>query len=495
MTIQGQSNASPPLLPYGSFRIRVLLAMVRHHWFIRLRWIMAFATVGLLLVERYQTPGFYRPAAVGLCIGALAVVNVVWTILSRDLIAGKYSGVDVPRTVVRRAMMFANAQMTVDLLILTVILRYSGGIENPMAVFYLFHMLISALLLSPLNALLQGCWALFLYGGLAVGECVGAIRPHYPFLASTANSTLFTDWGFVVAGISVLAAGIFGTLFFTRQISKRLDEQEGELLEANQALRRSQVTIQDLQARRSRFMQTAAHQLKSPLTGIETLAGLIRDRVVPPKQSDEILARIVARCRQAVFQVAELLTLARVQESAPARHRAAGTEVNRVITKVVDALADQAEAKKIRLQIRTAGSDGVRASVDERDLEDSLMNVLDNAIKYTSDGGSVWVKATPTPESVSISVKDTGMGIAEDSVDDLFDPFRRGNLALAANIPGSGLGLAIVLEIVEQANGRIEVRSTVGKGSEFILTFPRTAAAVPAPPMRGTRTATLTNHD
>ena len=147
----------------------------------------------------------------------------------------------------------------------------------------------------------------------------------------------------------------------------------------------------------------------------------------------------------------------------------------------MEAFADQARSRNIDLQVRSAGTEGGCASVDERDLEDCLMNLVDNAVKYTADGGSVWVKATLGPDSVSISVKDTGTGIAEDSVDDLFDPFRRGNLALAADVPGSGLGLAIVLEVVEQANGRVEVRSTVGKGSEFILTFPRGDAAAPTP--------------
>ena len=488
----GQSSANLPLLPYGSFRVRVLLAMIRHHWFIRFRWIFVFATLLILALERSQASGFQHSPAVGVCIGVLAAVNLIWTILSRRLTLSQPEDTEVPRYVVRRSVVFANAQMTVDLLILTVILRFSGGIENPMAVFYLFHMLIAALLLTPLNALLQGCWALFLFSGLAVGECIGAIQPHYPFIGSLANLTLHTDCRYVAAGIGVLAAGIFGTLYFTVQISKRLDDQEHELYKAYDALKRSQVAIQDLQARRSRFMQTAAHQLKSPLASIETLVGLIRDQVVLPEESGDILRRITARCAQATFQVTELLTLARVQEAAPNRHHKANTDVDTIINKVTTALSDQARCKNIELQIvRTEGASGP-VSVDERDFEDCFMNLVDNAIKYTAEGGSVWIKTTARSESVSISVQDNGMGIAEESVDDLFDPFRRGNLALAANIPGSGLGLAIVLEVVEQANGRIEVRSTVGEGSEFVLTFPR--PGVPATGVRGTRIVTLADH-
>ncbi|MGD2109985.1 MAG: HAMP domain-containing sensor histidine kinase [Phycisphaerae bacterium] len=491
--MRGDIGTNVALLPYGSFRVRALLALIHHRWFIRLRWIIAFATLVLLLAERYYTPEFHRPVAIHFCLGALAVVNVIWTLISRDLSATRFDESEsAPPAVVRSAMLFANAQMTVDLLILTVILRYSGGIENPMAIFYLFHMIIAALLLTPLNAFLQGCWALLLYSVLAIGECLNVLRPHYSFLTTT-NSALYQDWGYVIAGIFVLAAGVFGVLYFTLQISTRLDEQEVELHKANDALRRSQVAIEDLQARRTRFMQTAAHQLKSPLAGIETLAGLLRDGVVPAEKSADILARIVGRCREATAQVTELLTLARVQEATPSRHHAASTDVARAIQKACKNFSDQAKTKSLELHVDTMSCTGVRASVDERDLNDCLLNLLDNALKYTESGGSVWVTGRADESFVSISVKDTGMGIAEESVDDLFDPFRRGNLALAANIPGSGLGLAIVLEVVEQAHGRIEVKSAVGKGSEFTLFFPKFGGVSRPPTVRVTRTATLRN--
>ena len=487
--MQSKPSLSPRIIPHGPFRVRVLLALVRHHWFIRLRWIIAFVTVALLLIERLHNPEFQRPHAVALCVGVLAIVNVVWTLIGRDL-AAETNGAALPSpAVVRRVTAFANAQMTMDLLILTVILRYSGGVENPMAVFYLFHMLIATLLLKPLNALLQGSWALLLYGGLAIGECGGFIGPHYPFLSSTAHSQLHADWSFVRFRLAVLAAGIFGTMYFTHQISWRLDDQELELHDANEALRRSQVAIQDLQARRSRFMLTAAHQLKGPLAGIETLAALIRDKVAAPEALDGIIGRIIGRCQQAIAQVSELLTLARVQEGAQTRHQSADTEVVQVIKKVVEAFAEQAKSKRLELRVDLPGSETAQAAVEARDLENCVSNLLDNAIKYTPEGGSIRIKASWDAESVSISVKDTGMGIAEDSEDDLFDPFRRGNLALAANIPGSGLGLAIVREVVEQANGRIEVRSAVGQGSEFILSFPKHDAL--AAVVRRTRTTSV----
>jgi signal transduction histidine kinase len=461
------------LYPHGTFRARVLVAMVRYRWFIRLRWIMAFAALALLVVERLVTPEFHRPHAVMICIGVLAVVNVLWTFLSRGLRDELADNCTEGSSALRLVVLFCNAQMTVDLLVLTAILRYSGGVENPMSIFYLFHMLIAAMLLRPFNALVQGCWALLLYGALGFGECLGWITPHYPFLPSTATAAVHWNWVHVLSGVGVLGAGIFGTLYFTLQISSRLDEQESELYETNKALQRSRDAVEHLQERRSRFMQTAAHQLKSPLTGIEMLAGLIRDNVASAEKIRETVERIIRRCREAIVQVSELLTLERVEQVSPARHRSARTDVAEVVERVTARYTEQARSKGLSLHMDTSGCRGERAAVDARGLDDCVTNLVDNAIKFTPPKGDIWVTTACDENTISVCVKDTGMGIAEENKDEIFEPFRRGNQALAANIPGTGLGLAIVRGVVEQAEGRIEVRSTLGEGSEFVLFFPR----------------------
>jgi signal transduction histidine kinase len=479
------------LLPFGRFRVGVLLDMLRRQWLIRLRWFIVAAAAGVLALERLASPGFRRPPAIFWSMAALACVNLVWTALSRVLLRGLRDPAAVTPVQLRRLSLFANAQMTVDLVLLTVVLRYSGGIENPMAVFYLFHALIAILLLTPLNALLQGLWALLLYAGLTLGECFGLVRPHYPFLPPTPAGGIHTHLLYTLSSLAALAFGILGTLYFTHYISSRLDAHERALQEANEGLRRSQEAIRDLQARRSRFMQTAAHQLKSPLAAIETLATLILYKAVSPDLAEDVVRRIVNRARQATLQVTELLTLARVQEAEPRRHHAACAEVNEIARQVAESYADQARSRKIAMQVATDACEDAYAAVDPRDLTDCVGNLVDNAIKYTDEGGSVRVAVTCTDEEISLTVQDTGMGIAEGTEDDIFDPFRRGQRALERNIPGTGLGLAIVREVAEQAGGRIAVRSAPGKGSEFVLTFPRRVVQEGPPAVRSTRATTL----
>jgi len=144
--------------PRGDFRSKALLALIRHQWFIHMRWIFVIVILALLLLERGLNGEFVRPRAVWLCMVMLAAVNMIWVSIRRGLLR-EVAAADVELSrVIDRVTWFVNAQMVVDLVILTTILRYTGGLENPMVIFYLFHMLIAAMLLRPVNALLQGAW-------------------------------------------------------------------------------------------------------------------------------------------------------------------------------------------------------------------------------------------------------------------------------------------------------------------------------------------------
>ena len=151
--------------------------MVRHHWFIRIRWLIAGAILPLLLIGLWQVPNFKGWMPLLVCLSVLALVNLIWSATGRALMGSEDDPEAVSAGLIRRATVFANAQMTVDLLLLTVILRYSGGIENPMSVFYMFHVIIAVLLLTPGNATLQGCWALLLYSALGLGGVPGNHSP------------------------------------------------------------------------------------------------------------------------------------------------------------------------------------------------------------------------------------------------------------------------------------------------------------------------------
>ena len=503
------------------YRAAALLTMLRLHWFINLRWCIVVVALAVLLAEQWLIPTVVRPAGLVATLLVLAGANAVWVVFSRYLSARAGAGGEESRTV-RVALIFANLQVAIDLLALTLVLRYTGGVETPMSIFYLFHMAIGSLLLRSWQALLQGAWAVLLYSCLCVGELVGWLTPHYLFLPAVGSLDLHTRAEYVAAAIFVFACGVFGTLFVTQRIAARLDERERQLREAHRALQQSQVAIFDLQRRKSRFLQTSAHQLKSPLAGIQTLTALIRDGIIPEQTVHETCEKIIRRCRDGISQVTEMLTLARVEETDPNKHRNALSNVCDVVRKLCQQYRPQAEGKRIELlyNCQIPQELDLRAHVDPLDLADCVGNLIDNAIKYTPEGGTVTVAATRAnrlPQKarpgiiapagntgrqggdyVLVMVKDTGMGIEKSSLSSedghggsIFDAFRRGKGALSARIPGTGLGLSIVREVVERAGGRIKVHSRPGKGSTFTLMFSADRALPEGPAVVNTRASEI----
>ncbi|MBU0617721.1 MAG: HAMP domain-containing histidine kinase, partial [Planctomycetes bacterium] len=441
-------------------RAAALVTMLRLHWFTRLRWVFLVVAIVVLTVERLALPDVQRPLlSLMVVLAVLGIVNLGWVALSHLLFRRfREEASGEPQ---RYVELLANAQVAVDLLLLTCILRFTGGVENPMAIFYLFHMAITALLLQRWQAILNGIWALMLYTAMVVGEWRHWLTPHYEFLPQCPVE-LHTMPEFVFSSLAVVACGILGTLYFTLQIAGRLRRREQALSNANQALHESQSAIQNLQERRSRFMQTAAHQLKSPLAAIQTLTELIRGEIVPPEAVRGTCDKIVQRCREGVGQVAELLALARVQDGDPRRHQRCEADVRAVISSLCERFGVVATEKQVELTCHMPETGELRIRVDPQDLSDCAGNLIDNAIKYTPGPGRVTVTVSTDspavgPEGVTITVTDTGIGISPDILTSkdgtpahapVFDAFRRGTNALTAGIPGTGLGLSIVREIV-----------------------------------------------
>lgn len=462
-----------------------LVPMLRLHWFIRLRWLFLAGAAAALAFERFAASRTQRPWALGLLVVALAIVNLAWLVVSHFLFRDVAQDPAARRSNLRRLVVFANAQVAVDLLLLTGILRYTGGVENPLAVFYLFHMAIVSLLLKRSHAVLQGLWAISLYTMLVVGECRQWLTPHYDFLPSCPLG-LYARPEYAFTALVVVACGIVGMLYFTSHIAARFQSQERELERANAALRQSQRAIQDLQQRRSRFMQTAAHQLKSPLAVIQTMIELIRSRIVPPEAIPGTCDKIIRRCQDGIVQVTELLTLARVQEADPSRHRHSEADVREVLQELYSRFKPLADDKHVELTCSVPDDEDLVVCVDPRDLRDCVGNLIENAIKYTPGPGRVSVTAQAersggTLLGVLINVTDTGIGIDPSLVrcpdgqaghEPMFDAFRRGPNAVTAGVPGTGLGLSIVREVVEQSGGRLIVSSSLGRGSSFTAVFP-----------------------
>lgn len=223
---------------------------------------------------------------------------------------------------------------------------------------------------------------------------------------------------------------------------------------------------------KSDFVANVSHELKTPVTSIK---GFIETLLDGAKDNPEDLQRFLEIMRRQTERlnsiIEDLLTLSAIeqqtQESAITRQT---ISLKTVLKEAVECCLHQANQKQISLQINCP--DDLTAFVNSSLLVQALVNLIDNAIKYSETGQSVLLQASREGPSIRIDVKDSGCGIAKEHLPRLFERFYRADKARSRALGGTGLGLAIVKHIVLAHNGTVQVDSTVGKGSTFSIFLP-----------------------
>ena len=217
------------------------------------------------------------------------------------------------------------------------------------------------------------------------------------------------------------------------------------------------------------FIANVSHELRTPLASIksviETLqSGALDDRAA----AQDFLARADAEIDRLVQMVTELLELSRL-ESGQAPLAREPVDVGRMLDQAVERMRPQAERKSLELTLDVAP--GLPSIIgDAQRLEQATVNLLDNAIKFTPEGGSVRVSAQLVDGAVRVEVEDTGSGISPEKLPRIFERFYKGDRARGDR--GTGLGLAVVKHTVEAHGGTVSARSQEGHGSTFTFRLP-----------------------
>ena len=219
---------------------------------------------------------------------------------------------------------------------------------------------------------------------------------------------------------------------------------------------------------RKEFVANVSHELKTPLTSIsgfiETLqAGAAEDPEIRTKFID-IIAIETSRLKRLIE---DLLVLSEIENKKDAEERV--FDVRNAVESTVLALEPLAEDKHIDIVTKIDEGISITGSVDR--FRQMLVNLIENAIKYSDEGSHVWVSAEDDGQHVTVSVKDEGIGIAPEHHDRLFERFYRVDKSRSKKVGGTGLGLSIVKHIAVLFGANLKVESEVGKGSTFFVIF------------------------
>ena len=238
-------------------------------------------------------------------------------------------------------------------------------------------------------------------------------------------------------------------------------------------------TIEDVTERtridtvRTDFVANLSHELKTPIGGIAALADTMMGET-DPQVIERLTSRIVDEAYRLSRIVDDLLDLSRIEFGGAQDWEP--VVVDEVVNEVVARLQPEAMRAGVKLEVKLA--DPVRVLGDRMQLVSALENLVTNAVKYSDDGKKVLVEVRTTPEFVSISVVDQGIGIAAKDHQRIFERFYRVDRARSRTTGGSGLGLSIVRHVVSNHGGTVSVVSEEGRGSTFTMTFPRDVGTV-----------------
>ena len=442
----------------------------RIDWLIRLRWLAVVGALVAIVLADWRLPGVLSLVPLVGVVSFVALYNLVFYLFSAEFRYFRGRGAKL-----RSSPLFAHVQISLDLISLTILLHYSGGVENPFALYYVFHVVIASILLPPVASFTYAGLATLLYGGLVLLEYAGLV-PHIN-LVGVVGPERYRRETYLFAAIFALGTTLFFAVALASAIASQLRRREQQLLEAGIAAARRAEEMAELNAKlrelddfRNRFTMMVTHELRAPVAAIQSYIKLILEGFVPPEREREILERAERRAWEQLSLIGDLLELSKVKEKA--LEKVPPLALADVLRSVVELMRAPAQQKDLLFSVEIAPN-LPRVSLPAEQAKQVWTNLISNAIKYTPPGGTVVVSLTQNPNYVMGTVRDTGIGIAPKDMEHIFEEFFRTNEAKAMEPHGTGLGLSLIKRIVETYGGHVWVESEVGKGSNFTFVLPK----------------------
>lgn len=305
---------------------------------------------------------------------------------------------------------------------------------------------------------------------------------------SQGNMLLDLQYNLFLVSVAIFLVGMLFSLFISVALTRRVsgilhgigmfyegnydyavpERGQDELAEVAGHLNKLAGILKKTEALRQQFVSNASHELKTPLAAVRLLTdSILQTPDMPLETIREFVADIGDETERLSRMTEKLMVLSRLEAQPGQDHR-----MNPVpaIEKAAHMLQPLAKAADVSLSCETSGDCVIMGNED--DLYQILYNLMDNAVKYNIPGGSVLICCFQRDRTVYITVNDTGVGISEAHLPQIFDRFYRVDKARSRLSGGAGLGLSIVAHTVERMGGKVSAESTTGKGSRFTLAFP-----------------------
>jgi signal transduction histidine kinase len=445
--------------------------------YINLRWLAIAAIAASVILTRGVLGIGYPLGPVRGVMGVLIAYNLIFFWWVR-----REPGAELPTTVLlRQARAFANAQIVADLLTLTILIHFTGGVENPFFLYYFVHIGFGSILLPARDTYRAAGLAIGLFTALVGLEYAGWV-PHV-HLDGFLPIELAFQGEFVTAVLVAFASTLILIAFVATRIVAELRRRREEQARAREReLKQVQQELQELDRMRSFFLALASHDLKTPLVVATNYIQTILGGYVGGVESKQRrwLERSLVRLEEMIQLINDFLDASQLDEER-IKAEIEPTFLEEVAQGALEVVARRAKERGVILK-SAIPPDLPYIQGSPKRIQRLLVNLLDNGIKFTPRGGEVTLALFDDLDCVRVEVMDTGVGIPPGHLPHIFEDYFR--VRRREFIPGAGIGLSTARRIVEAHGGQIWVESPYRPdqtGSKFICSL------IKAPPRQAGR--------
>ena len=425
--------------------------------FIKMRWVFILGVIAAAVVSTRVFEVDFETFPVYVTCALTAVYNIV-------LYRGLRSSRKDPAAVGTLFKRYGVTGIMLDLAMLTVLLHYTGGIENPFIFFFVFHIVLASIVFDRRTVYLLATLAVALVTGMVMLEFAGVI-PHVN-LVGFMLPTRYKEPQRVVAVLVSLTAIIYISSYISTAISFELRKRQRQVVELREEVLREKTRELEVSAQEKQrleedkkrflvFLGMAAHDLKAPLAAIQSYIGVMLGNYAGELNDKQrnMLQRSSARIVGLMKLISDLLDIPRI-ENGQTPDEMGDVGLSSVIDDCIQEQKGLAEGKGLQIR-RELPETLPPVWGSAMRLRQALTNLINNAISYT-DAGTVTVRAIGDRSTVRVEILDTGIGIPPADKSRLFNDFFRGS---NVDSPGTGLGLSIAKRIIESHGGDISIES------------------------------------
>jgi len=454
----------------------------RNRWLIKLRYgafvLLFILSAGLLILNQISDTFHFQSSPLLLISIIILIYNLLFSKIGKKL--------DDRRSRISKQRLFDNQykfhdlhfsllQITADFISLLFFIHFTGGVETPLFVFFIFHVIIGSLILpGPVIYLIVTC-TFIITAGSAYFEFIGLI-PHYSL--NLLPFELYNNSTYLFIFFATFGIGLYLSTYLANSIAKELYTRENRLANTLEELAEAEKT-------KSRYVMTIVHDLKTPIAAASTYLNMILDGNMGELSETlkKPLERSKIRLAGAINTINDILHISQLKAESSIEDIEL-VDIVELFNEIYEDMRILIVNKELKYKLDFDTGKTVNIQSEPKLLKLAMANLVSNSVKYTDNGGSIVIEIRDGQEYAVINVIDNGIGIPDEDRDKMFTNFYRSRLSKSKGIEGTGLGLSFVKEVIERYNGSISLLSpsSIGDdtrpGTEFIIKLPKIFSAI-----------------